>query len=192
MNPAATVRPDSAAAAVVIRAACPDDASCLAVLATQVFLDTYTTTGIRAGIANEVLRSFSVAALDEILRREHSFVLVAELDAHLVGFAQVSLGVRHEQVDDADACELDRLYMQEPFTGRRIGSRLLQASEQQAAKRGASVMWLTPWVHNARALAFYAACGYADIGATCFEMDGERHANRVLRKACAAPRMTSS
>ncbi len=169
-----------------IAAARPDDAPCLAVLAAQVFLDTYATAGIRPSIANEVLRSFSVAALDEILRRERSFVVVAEVEAHLVGFAQVSLDVRHEQADDAGACELDRLYVQEPFTGRHIGSGLLQAAERHAARCGASVMWLTPWVHNARALAFYAACGYADIGMTWFEMDGERHENRVLRKACAA------
>ena len=49
--------------------------------------------------------------------------------------------------------------------------------------RGATILWLTPWVGNARALSLYAALGYADVGQTWFEMDDTRHENRVLTKS---------
>ncbi|MFZ6711429.1 hypothetical protein [Undibacterium sp. TC9W] len=52
---------------VYIRPATQDDALCLSVLATQVFLDTYATTGIRPAIAREVLQSFSIAAIASLL-----------------------------------------------------------------------------------------------------------------------------
>ena len=81
-----------------------------------------------------------------------------------------------------NAAELFRLYVQEPFTARGIGSRLLRAAEDSAAERGATVLWLTPWVHNTRALRFYAHHGYADHGPTLFHLDGETHENRVLAR----------
>ena len=37
------------------------------------------------------------------------------------------------------------------------------------ARRGAGLLWMTPWVHNHRALHFYAREGYADVGLSASE-----------------------
>lgn len=171
-----------AAAPIIIRPAHLNDALCLGMLATQVFLDNYAPAGIRAAIASEALRSFSTAAIETVLSRDNCFVFIAELDDHLVGFAQVTIGTPQVLVRTAAPAELDRLYVQEPFTRIGLGSRLIAQAESQARILGASAMWLTPWVHNHRALQFYAKQGYRDLGATWFEMDGEQHENRVLCK----------
>lgn len=166
-----------------LRPAVPDDALCLGVLATQVWLDTYATQGIRPLIAREVLASFGTAAMAALLARPGTQVHVAEAEGHLLGFAQTTLGTPQPLVDTPAPAELDRLYVQEPFTRHGLGRRLLQAAEGWAAGQGASGLWLTPWVHNHRARAFYAAQGYADVGATLFTMEGEPHENRVLWRA---------
>lgn len=166
----------------IIRPAVLEDALCLGVLATQVFLHNYATTGIRPAIAKEVLNSFSTCAIEQVLRQPQTFVHVAELDGHLLGFPQVSIGTKQDLVHTTLPAELDRLYVQEPFTHLGLGSRLIQASEAAAAIRNASALWLTPWVHNARALKFYAKHGYTDLGATYFSMEGEQHENRVVCK----------
>lgn len=163
-----------------LRPALPTDALCLGVLAMQVFLDTYATDGIRPEIAREVLGTYTPAAYDALLARSDVSILVAERRGHLLGFAQTTLGTGHALVSAAAPAELDRLYVQEPFTGRGLGRRLLHAAEQDAAARGATLMWLTPWVHNQRARHFYAREGYADIGTAWFEFEGERHENRLL------------
>ena len=46
---------------ITFRVAAADDALCLGVLSTQVFLDTYAPHGIRAVLAREVLAKHSVA-----------------------------------------------------------------------------------------------------------------------------------
>lgn len=168
--------------AVQIRPATQEDALCLSVLATQVFLDTYATTGIRPAIAREVQHSFSVSTIAGLLDQDGTFFHVAERDGHLLGFSQATIGTRQELIIATHPAELDRLYVQEPFTRTGLGSLLLHASESSAIQRDADLMWLTPWVHNARALQFYARQGYADIGGTSFFMDGEAHENRVLCK----------
>lgn len=62
--------------AVQLRPATQEDALCLSVLATQVFLDTYATTGIRPAIAKEVLHTFSVSAFASLLDQHGTFFML--------------------------------------------------------------------------------------------------------------------
>ena len=178
----ATAIASTAGDGIHLRPAVPGDALCLSVLAMQVFLDTYCPEGIRPTVAREVLCNYSVAAFEAALADPATRVSVAERAGHLVGFAQVTLGAAHELAPLGAPAELLRLYVQEPFTGRHLGTALLAAAEQVAAAAGATVLWLTPWVHNHRAIAFYRRRGYADHGLTWFEFEGERHENRVFAR----------
>ena len=172
--------------AVTLRPAAKADATCIAVLAMQVWLDTYATQGIRRLIADEVLAAFAPQAIEALMARPHTAFFVAECDHHLVGMAQVTQGTAQALVPFQSQAELDRLYVQEPFTRQGVGSLLLAHAERWCESYGAQALWLTPWVHNVRALRFYEHCGYTDHGATYFEMGSERHENRVLAKALNA------
>ena len=63
--------------------------------------------------------------------------------------------VRHLLAPTGTQAELLRLYVQDPFTGAGLDTRLLSHVEIAAAASETAVMWLTPWFHNHRALAFY-------------------------------------
>lgn len=184
MTPAAPIDP-APQPGWFLRAATPADALCLSVLAMQVFLDTYATQGIRPAIAREVLASFSPAVFDQALVAADCCIVVAEQTGHLLGFAQVQLTARHALAPAGVQAELLRLYVQEPFTGAKLGTALLTRAERVACEHGATVLWLTPWVHNHRALAFYARRGYTDYGATPFTFEGESHENRLFANELA-------
>lgn len=171
---------------LVLRPATADDALCLSVLAMQVFLDTYATQGIRPAIAREVLAGYSEPVFAQAIASERARICVAELSGHLVGFAHVTVGATHEFVSSGSQSELLRLYVQEPFTGQRVGSRLLAEAEHLAGEAGSQVLWLTPWVHNYRALGFYGRRGYEDLGLTYFAFEGESHENRVYAKSLSS------
>lgn len=169
-------------ASVRLRDALPEDALCLGVLATQVYLDTYATAGIRPLLARAVLADFSTDAMAALIGREHTLVRLAEFDGHLIGFAVTVIGAAHERVPSSAPAELDKLYVQERFTGLGIGARLLQDAERLAAAAGATTLWLTPWTGNLRALHFYRRQGYNDAGPTWFHIGPEAIPNRVFHK----------
>ena len=173
--------------AVELRLANPEDSLCLSVLAMQVFLDTYATEGIRPALAREVLASYSQASFNKAISDPQARIVVAEHKGHMVGFAHVTLSACHELAPSGVQAELLRLYVQEPFTGVKVGTKLLAEAESLAASAAATVLWLTPWVHNHRALAFYARRGYRDFGLTYFTFEGESHENRVLAKHLHPP-----
>ena len=148
----------------------------------QVFLDTYATQGIRPTLAREALAGFSTEACQAMLAEPRTRVQVAEVEGHLVGFAQLALGSTHELAPSGQQVELSRLYVQAPFAGQGIGTALLRGAEQLARAAGATVLWLDSWVHNRRALGFYARHGYQDCGPTLDRFEDESHENRVLAK----------
>lgn len=167
---------------IAIRDATDQDALCIAVLGMQVFLDTYATDGIRDSIAREVLDSFSPAKMSKIITRSGSFIIVAEIDDHLVVFAQVAMSTGHNLIIHPNASELQRLYVQEKFKGRGVGYRLLEKAEEYACLRGASLLWATVWNRNNRALTFYPRQGYEHLGSPSYTFQNETHENQLFGK----------
>ncbi len=169
-----------------IRHAIPQDALCIGVLGMQVFLDTYATEGIRCAIAKQALHAFAPESIAQLIEQPGTALVVAEVNNHLVGFAQIQLGTGHALIDTPNVAELQRLYIQERFTGQGIGVQLLQAAEQLAAHEGAAMLWATVWVGNERALGFYPRRGYAVLGAPTYTFQGESHENRLFGKVLSA------
>ena len=173
----------SAERRATIRPAVTADALCVAVLGQQVFLDTYATDGIRPGIAREVRSQFDLDVVRALLAAPSTRCVVAERDGHLVGFAQCVTKEPHEHVRAVRPIKLNRLYVQERFAGTGVGTALLAQVEAMARAEGCDTVWLTTWIGNARALAFYPSRGYVDVGATLYVFEDEAHENRVFAKA---------
>ena len=173
---------------ITFRPADAADAPCLSALATQVFFETYATSGIRIALVREAESQFSVPAFVERLRRPEGRTTLAERDGHLIAFAEIVLGARHLLVPQGKVAELTRLYVQSPFQRRGVGRRLLRHAEASASSEGASTLWLTAWVGNARALAFYASQGYEPLGSTPYTFEGEVFENTLFAKALGAIR----
>lgn len=171
---------------ITVRDAIAGDALCIGVLGMQVFLDTYATQGIRASIAHEALQAFAPQTLSQLMAQPDISLVVAESNGHLVGFAQIKLNASHPMISTPDAAELQRLYIQERFTGMGIGYRLLQVAEQRAALGAAPLLWATVWEGNDRALGFYPRRGYAVLGSPTYSFQGETHGNRLFGKTLAA------
>ncbi|RMN25115.1 GNAT family acetyltransferase [Pseudomonas coronafaciens pv. zizaniae] len=167
---------------ITLREASATDTVCLSALGIQVFLDTYATQGIRESIAREALDAFYPQAFARLLAEPATLIAVAESDGHLIGFAQVTLRTDHPMLGISTAAELQRLYVQERFTGRGAGRLLLKAAEQHAAAHHASLLWATVWVGNERALGFYPRQGYAMKGSPHYEFQGEVHENHLFGK----------
>lgn len=128
------------------------------------------------------MEAFSCEAISALIACPSTLLTLAESDGHLIGFAQVALRATHEMIDSKHAAELQRLYIQERFTGRGVGPRLLGAVERRAARGGASLLWATVWAGNERALGFYPRQDYQFIGSPMFVFQSEAQENRLFAK----------
>jgi ribosomal protein S18 acetylase RimI-like enzyme len=165
-----------------IRLALSTDAKNLAALAIQVWLHTYAWKGIRASLSEYVLTEFTEEKFQKIIDAPDQIVIVAEIDKHLVAYAALKFDQAREDVPHTNA-ELATLYVQEHFTKKNIGSKLLAACAQHAQIRnGNPAFWLKVNHQNTRAINFYRKHGYTQCGTFFFELDGELHENFVLAR----------
>jgi ribosomal protein S18 acetylase RimI-like enzyme len=168
-----------------IRSAVLEDAETLAVLAIQVWLTTYAFDGIHPSFARYLSNVFTTAEFSRLIGDANTVILVAERDRHLIGFIQVAVGQSTPLSNSERQAEISHLYVQGPFCGNGLGSLLLRKAEQRLVQLGIPTVWLTTWYANERARKFYAKHKYEDRGEAYFELDNERHQNRVFIKSLA-------
>lgn len=169
-----------------VRQALQSDVAPIAALATQVFLDTYATQGVRTDLAREALDEYSEQAFLNRFAESERMFLVAERGDGLLGFAEIlgrSLG---SPVDGVSGAELVRLYVQPRAQRAGTGRLLISEGESVVSALSLSCLWLTVWEGNANALAFYSRMGYAEVGATAYCFQGNTYGNRVLAKRFGA------
>ncbi|SRR5216684_1811446 len=118
--------------AVEFRVAKPADALCIGVLATQVFLDTYATDGLRPDLAREAVANYSPAVFEARIRDSANHFLLAERAGHLVAFSECSLSSKPPIPSLSGGVELVRLYVQRLSQRVGIGAALLARTEVHA------------------------------------------------------------
>jgi ribosomal protein S18 acetylase RimI-like enzyme len=85
----------------------------------------------------------------------------------------------------ADDIELKRIYTLSRFHGRGIGAALMEAVVAAAA--GHRRLLLGVYKDNARALAFYAKCGFDTVGRRDFDVGGHSYDDLVLARPLCSP-----
>ena len=171
---------------IELRAGCLHDAVAIAALATQVFLDTYATGGVRPDVAREAFREYSKQAFSVRLEESQRRFIIAAQSESIFGFAELICSPLGSPAGGLIGAELVRLYVQRSVQRGGVGRALIQEAERLASQARLASMWLTAWDGNSGALAFYRRLGYADIGATTYSFEGKTVGNRVFGKRLAA------
>lgn len=128
----------------------------------------------------EFLAGFTPEAWAWELAQPDLEIRLAEEDGALIGFAKVSdptLPV--EPV--GQALELRQLYLADAAKGRGVADALMGWVMDQARVRDAGELFLSVYVDNQRAKAFYARYGFTDVGKYEFPVGRHLDEDRLMR-----------
>ena len=167
----------------VVRQATADDAAAVAAFAERTFVETFGADNTPDDLAAHVAKTFGVAQQTHELNDPRMITLLGETGRKLVAFAQLRRGEPPECVTGPDPIELLRFYVDRPSHGRGIAQSLMRAVEDAARGAGARTLWLGVWERNPRAIAFYAKCGFTDIGEQEFVVGSDRQTDRVMARS---------
>ncbi|HUD42797.1 MAG TPA: GNAT family N-acetyltransferase [Dokdonella sp.] len=168
-----------------LRHARHEDAAELAAFAARTFEDTYghDMPGRIAPehIALHLATAFGPQQQAAELADPGVVTVLADCDGRLAAYAQVRRAVVPPCVGGRAPVELHRLYVDRRWHGSGIGQQLIAEVFAIASSRfGGATLWLKVWERNARAIAFYAKCGFADVGIADYFVGGDRQTDRVL------------
>lgn len=163
----------------MIRPAVLDDASSLAAISLEVWLNTYIRDGVNAFFADYALETFTTERFKDILSRATDSIWVSENKVGIDGFLRISLN-SPDPVEGPSDLEIATLYVQPRHHGRGVGKRLLATGLEFCRVAGRSSIWLAVNAENEKASAFYLANGFEKVGESHFRIGDQTYLNNVL------------
>jgi ribosomal protein S18 acetylase RimI-like enzyme len=171
-------------AATVLRPAELSDAPALAAFAEKSFRETFGSDNTPEDMNQYCLTAFGPdVQRRELLDPAVSTVLALSEDT-IVGYGQVRLGSKAKCIASDNAAEIQRLYVDSAWQGRKLAFEILQALVKAATVSGAECIWLGVWERNARAIRFYEKVGFTVAGEHSFKLGNDVQRDLVLELVC--------
>ncbi|MFL5562248.1 MAG: GNAT family N-acetyltransferase [Gemmatimonadaceae bacterium] len=177
-----------AARGYTIRRGTAADAAMLASSGARMFRETFAADNTPADMDPYVAHAYGVEQQRAELALPDAAFLIAEVAGQPAGYAFLRMApIPAHVVGDATAntaatMEIARFYIDAGFHGQGIAPALMHAAIGEAARRGATTIWLGVWERNARAIRFYGKLGFHDIGSQPFMLGGDLQTDRVMTR----------
>lgn len=145
------------------------------------FSETFAAENSPENMASYLEGVFSTERLtSEILNPESEFYF-AWKDQRPLGYLKVNFGHAQNELQEANALEIERIYVLKASHGKNVGPILIEKALQIARDRKAAYVWLGVWENNHRALHFYRKNGFTEFGKHAFIL-GDDHQTDILMK----------
>ncbi len=141
-----------------------EEAATLAQLAARTFRDAFGAQNNPLDLEQYISVAFSLEKMEEELSDPASTFYIAHDDDKPAGYIKLRTSKKPDCIDDAFPIELERIYVDQPYLGKGVGSALMKRALEEGQKAGFKTIWLGVWKKNEKAVAFYLKWGYQIIG----------------------------
>lgn len=167
---------------VQIRRANLADRELLTGMGARMFADTFAADNTPEDMAAYLANSFNPEKQTAELTDGQCVFLIAEVENSAVGYTRLLFGPAPECVGAARPMEIVRLYADQEWIGRGIGSRLMAEAVETARQAGCDKVWLDVWDRNERAIAFYRRQGFEICGEQEFVLGNDVQHDWLMSK----------
>ena len=164
---------------VMIRKAEVRDASCLAAVGVEVWLNTYVRDGVSPLFADYVLSEFTPEKFRNSIVNPDLAIWVSENRLGIDGFVTVR---SHAEPPPANysPMEVETLYVRPRHQSSGRGAALLNQALDHCRSRKAESAWVKVNAENRRAIDFYLRLGFRKVGTTHFIIADQAYENDVM------------
>jgi len=156
------------------------DASSLAALSIEVWLNTYLREGVSSFLADYVLSEFAAQRFRDSIGDPNMAIWVSENRIGIDGFVAVC-SMATPPLADCSPLEITTLYVQPRHQASGRGVALLQRALDHCRSIGGETVWLKVNAENGRAIDFYLRHGFSKIGSTDFVIGDRAYKNFVMK-----------
>jgi ribosomal protein S18 acetylase RimI-like enzyme len=99
----------------------------------------------------------------------------------IIGYLKINTGSAQTENKDANAFEIERIYVDQAYLGKKIGQLLFEKAIDLAKVKKASYVWLGVWEENHRALAFYKKNGFIPFDKHIFRLGNDEQTDIMMK-----------
>lgn len=148
----------------------------------ETFLETFADSNTEADMNKYLEDSFKEAKLKAELSNPESLFFVAWENESPVGYLKVNTGAAQTEQLDANALEIERIYVKSSHHGKKVGQLLYEKAMEIAGRQHSSYVWLGVWEKNPRAIRFYEKNGFTAFDQHIFKMGDDEQIDIMMKK----------
>jgi diamine N-acetyltransferase len=100
-----------------------------------------------------------------------------------IGFSQIRKNKKvYDFIDDKEAIELLRIYVDKKYIGKGIGKMLINRCLEEIKNMEKQTVWLGVWEHNHIAINFYKRNGFYEVGNHIFKVGDQEDKDLIMIK----------
>ena len=104
------------------------------------------------------------------------------MDGTLSGYIKINEAPAQTDIHDAEALELERIYVSKEVQKNGFGSYLMEQTIAIAKQRKKKYIWLGVWAQNRKAISFYQKHGFSIIGTYEFVIGEDIQMDNIMRR----------
>lgn len=150
-------------------------------LCKSTFYETFAWANNKESLELYFKNSFSKKKLEEELSNPESEFYFAKLNNKAIGYLKVNIGKAQTELQDANALEIERIYLLKDYHGVGIGQLLFDKALEIAKNNNLSYIWLGVWDRNEQAVNFYRKNGFKEFGTHIFMMGDKEQTDLMMK-----------
>ncbi|MEL6916790.1 MAG: GNAT family N-acetyltransferase [Bacteroidota bacterium] len=167
-----------------IRLAKKKDATFIALVGRITFMETFGHLFTdKEGLQTYLNKTFAVDKIKKSLEKKNNVYWIAFVDKLPVGYAKLKLKSGCPFINETNIGQLQKIYVLHDFLSMKIGKRLQDLLIQKVMENGREKIWLSVYVGNKRAIAFYEKNGYKIVGRHQFSIGRDSFDFLAMAKA---------
>jgi ribosomal protein S18 acetylase RimI-like enzyme len=165
-----------------IRRAEPGDVVLLVELGRRTFYETFREFNTEEDMNLFMEENLTTAVLKEEMKEEGAVFFLVYWEGKAVGFTKVRVGHEPPELAGTRVLEVERLYVDKDYQGKKIGLRLMENNMQYGLRNGYSVIWLGVWEHNTKAIRFYENRNFTAFGSHSFRLGNDLQTDILMKR----------
>ena len=166
---------------ISVRTCNQKDIETLISLGIKTFRDTFDEFNTPQNMLQYINKTFTRKNIEQEMNEPGTVFFLAFDGRRPAGYAKIRTSAKPALLD-GPALEIEKLYAQKDYIGKRVGHMLMQTCLAFARKKGYKVLWLGVWEQNARAISFYEKNGFVRFGEHTFNLGADQQVDWLMKK----------
>jgi ribosomal protein S18 acetylase RimI-like enzyme len=147
----------------------------------ETFYETYCSMNTKENMDKYLKENLSISTLENELKNPNSlFFIIRDLDKN-IGYLKLNMGPAQTDIKDANALEIERIYVIKEYQGKKAGQQLYEKTIQVAKEKMLKYIWLGVWQENPKAIKFYTKNGFEIFDQHVFKLGDEEQTDYLMR-----------
>ena len=167
---------------IIIQPVRPSDIDALLSLSLKTFYDAFEHLNNPEDFAAYTSVAFTHDKLLSEINNPNSAFYFAVIGDENVGYIKLNYASAQTEFKDADAVEVERIYVLASQQGKQIGKQLIDFAIAKAIEDGLKYIWLGVWEHNLNAQRFYERGGFKAFSSHQFILGKDVQTDILMKK----------